>query len=54
MMVFTVSHGCIAVPLIIARPLGISLLIHNYKTSIKPILRGKCFVDTGGVHINRM
>ncbi len=34
---FTVSRGCIAAPLIIARPLGVSLLISNYKTSIKPI-----------------
>ncbi len=34
---FTVSRGCIAGPLIIARPLGVSLLISNYKTSIKPI-----------------
>jgi hypothetical protein len=34
---FSVSRGCIAVPLIIARPLGVSLLISNYKTSIKPI-----------------
>jgi hypothetical protein len=34
---FTVSHGYIAAPLIIARPLGVSLLINNYKTSIKPI-----------------
>jgi hypothetical protein len=33
---FTVSCGCIAAPLIIARPLGVSLLISNYKTSIKP------------------
>ncbi len=35
--VFTVSRGCIAAPLIMARPLGVSLLISNYKTSIKPI-----------------
>jgi hypothetical protein len=34
---FTVSHGCIAAPLIIVRPLGVSLFITNYKTSIKPI-----------------
>ncbi len=34
---FTVSCGCIAAPLIIAIPLGVSLLISNYKTSIKPI-----------------
>ncbi len=34
---FTVSRGCIAAPLIIARPLGVSLLISNYKTSIKSI-----------------
>jgi hypothetical protein len=32
-----VSCRCIAAPLIIARPLGVSLLISNYKTSIKPI-----------------
>ena len=37
MMAFTVSHGCIAAPLIIARPLGVSLLTSNHKTSIKPI-----------------
>ncbi len=34
---FTVSSRCIAAPLIITRPLGFSLLISNYKTSIKPI-----------------
>ncbi len=34
---FTVSRGCISVPLIIARPLGVSLFINNCKTSIKPI-----------------
>ncbi len=34
---FTVSRGCVAAPLIIARPLGVSLLISNYKTNIKPI-----------------
>ncbi len=34
---FSVSCGCIAAPLIIARPLGVSLLISYYKTSIKPI-----------------
>ncbi len=34
---FTVSRGCIAVPLIIVRPLGVSLLMSNYKTSIKHI-----------------
>ncbi len=34
---FTVSLGCVAAPLIIARPLGVSLLIISYKTSIKPI-----------------
>jgi hypothetical protein len=34
---FTVSHGGTAVPLIIARPLGVSILLDNYKTSIKPI-----------------
>ncbi len=33
---FTVSRGCIAAPLIIARSSGVSLLISNYKTSIKP------------------
>ncbi len=37
MMAFTVSRGCIAVLLIIARPLGVLLLTSNYKTSIKPI-----------------
>ncbi len=37
MMAFTVSCGCIAAPLIIARPVGVSLLTNNYKTSIKPI-----------------
>jgi hypothetical protein len=37
MMAFTVSCGCIAAPLIIARPLGVSLLLSNHKTSIKPI-----------------
>jgi hypothetical protein len=36
MMAFTVSSGCIAAPLIIARPLGVLLSISNYKTSIKP------------------
>ncbi len=34
---FTMSCGCIAAPLIIARPLGVSLSISNYKTSIKSI-----------------
>ncbi len=34
---FTVSRGCIAAPLIIVRPLDVSLSISNYKTSIKPI-----------------
>jgi hypothetical protein len=34
---FTVSRGCIAAQLIIARPLGVSLLIKKYKTSIKLI-----------------
>ncbi len=34
---FTVSSRCIAALLIIARTLGVSLLISNYKTSIKPI-----------------
>jgi hypothetical protein len=34
---FTVSRGCIAAPLITARPFGVSLLIDNYKTGIKPI-----------------
>jgi hypothetical protein len=34
---FTVSRGCIAVPLIIARLFGVSSLINNYETSIKPI-----------------
>ncbi len=34
---FTVSRGCIAAPLIIARPLGVSLSKSNYKTSTKPI-----------------
>ncbi len=38
--VFTVSRGGIAAPLIIARPLGVSILINYYKTSIKPI-KGK-------------
>ncbi len=33
---FTLSRGCIAVPLIIARLLGVLLLISNYKTSINP------------------
>jgi hypothetical protein len=37
MMSFTVSRGCTAVPLIIARTLGVSLLTSNYKNSIKPI-----------------
>ncbi len=37
MMAFSVSRGCIAAPLIIARPLGVSLLTSNYKTRIKPI-----------------
>jgi hypothetical protein len=34
---FTVSRGCIAAPLIIARPVGVSLLTSNYETSIEPI-----------------
>jgi hypothetical protein len=51
---FTVSCGCIAAPLIIARPLGVSILISNYKTSIKPILKGKCFGNTGGVHVHHL
>jgi hypothetical protein len=34
---FTMSGGCIEAPLIMARPLGVSLLTSNYKTSIKPI-----------------
>jgi hypothetical protein len=46
---FTVSCRCIAL-LIIGRPLGVSLLISNHTTSIKPILRGKCFGHTGGVY----
>jgi hypothetical protein len=50
----SVSLGCVAAPLIIARPLGVSLLINNYNTSIQPILRGKCFVDTGGVYISHL
>ncbi len=50
---FTVCHGGIAAPLIIARPLGVSKLINNYKTSIKPI-KGKCFVDTGGVYLHHL
>ncbi len=48
------SRGCIAVLLIIARPLGVSLLISNYKTSIIPILRGNCLVDTSGVHLHHL
>jgi hypothetical protein len=51
---FSVSRGCIAALLIIARLFGVSLLISNYKTSIKPILRGKCFGDTGGVYIHHV
>ncbi len=51
---FTVSRGCIAAPLIITRPFGVSLLISNHKTSIKPILREKCFGDTGGVYIHHV
>jgi hypothetical protein len=50
MMAFTVSHGCIAAPLIIARPLGVSLLKSNYKTSIKPI-QGKNALVTLVVYI---
>ncbi len=32
-------------------------IINNYKTSIKPLIyfiRGKCFADTGGVHIHHL
>jgi hypothetical protein len=53
MMAFTVSHGCIAAPLIIARPLGVLLLTSNHKTSIKPI-KEKCFGDTDGVYIHHL
>jgi hypothetical protein len=35
---FTVSHRCIAALLIIARPLGVSLLISNYKTRENALL----------------
>jgi hypothetical protein len=38
---FTVSHRGIAALLIIARPLGVSILFDNYKTSITPISYGK-------------
>ncbi len=55
MMAFTVSLGCIAAPLIIARPLGVSLLTNNYKTNQHKIyLREKYFGDTGGVYIHHL
>jgi hypothetical protein len=34
---FTVCCGGLAAPMIIASPLGVALLISNYKTSIKPV-----------------
>jgi hypothetical protein len=49
---FTVSRGGIATPLIIARPLGVSLLLDDYKTCIRPIFEGKNVLLTLVVYID--
>ncbi len=51
---FSMSRRGIAALLIIARPLGVSVLLNNYKTSINLFLKEKMVVDTGGVHIHHL
>jgi hypothetical protein len=50
---FTVSRGCRAAPLIMARPIGISLLIIIIRIAFN-LFKGKCFGDIGGVYIHHL